>query len=151
MATSGRDTKSPLEPNSALSNPASLLFHPMSVDQQRKDNLACSDKVNHADLDAKPIPETRIEAPETIKQALTRHPWTIVWLVYGIWMVACNSFDSSAGSTVLGIPKFRQDYGFMYNSNYVLPAKWQSAYSGGPAAAQVIGTFMGGGKFSYTF
>jgi SP family general alpha glucoside:H+ symporter-like MFS transporter len=81
---------------------------------------------------------------ETPMQALRRHPWTCVWVVYGIWVLLCCSFDNSAAGSVVGIPRFRQDYGYAYEGDYVLPANWQSAYSGGPAAASVFGTFAGG-------
>lgn len=105
--------------------------------------------------DTKPGQRTREEAAhladreaheETISQALRNHPWNLVWIGYGIWIIVCCSFDSNAGNTVLGIPKFREDYGYAYAGDFVLYAEWQSAFSGGPAALQVMGTFLGGSE-----
>lgn len=104
-------------------------------------------EVDLVDNSAHELGATIVERnPQTISQALTRHPWTLLWLIYGIWVVMCCSFDNSAGSSVLSIPKFREDFGYLYEGDYVLPAAWQSAFSGGPAASQIVGTFVGGGE-----
>lgn len=88
----------------------------------------------------------REEQSQTVSQALRSSPWAIVWLCYGVWSILCCSFDSNAGSLVLGIPRFRQDFGYAFQGDYILPADWQSAFSGGPAATQVVGTFVSGSK-----
>jgi hypothetical protein len=84
---------------------------------------------------------------ETPWQALKSHPWSSVWVVYGIGIIIACSFDNNAGGNVISIPRFRQDYGSPFDGNYVLPAQWQSAYSGGPAASSVFGTFGGSCEF----
>ncbi|EON95830.1 putative mfs hexose transporter protein [Phaeoacremonium minimum UCRPA7] len=45
---------------------------------------------------------------------------------------------------VLSIPEFRKDFGREYAGNYVLDADWQSAFSGGPIASSIVGTFGAG-------
>lgn len=72
---------------------------------------------------------------ETILQALCKNRRTLFWCVYALWVLTLASYDNQAGSIFLGIPQFRKDFGFLYNGNYVLYAKWQSAYSGGPTAS----------------
>jgi MFS transporter, SP family, general alpha glucoside:H+ symporter len=72
---------------------------------------------------------------QTVRQALTQRPKTIVWLIFAIWVLLITSFDNQVGGVVIGIPRFRQDFGSPFEGNYVLPAKWQSAYSGGPTAS----------------
>lgn len=72
---------------------------------------------------------------ETVRQALTRHPWAVLWCVYAIWVVVISSFDNQVGGVVISIPEFRKDFGSPFDGDYVLPAKWQSAYSGGPVAS----------------
>jgi len=67
-----------------------------------------------------------------------------VWLVFAIFVILITSFDNQVGGTVIGIPKFRQDYGSPFKGDYVLPAEWQSAYSGGPTASSVIGSLGAG-------
>lgn len=54
-------------------------------------------------------------------------------------MLILNSFENQAGGSVLGIPQFREDFGYAYNGGYVLPVEWQSAFSGGPVASACIG------------
>ncbi|KAH6712480.1 general substrate transporter, partial [Leptodontidium sp. MPI-SDFR-AT-0119] len=78
---------------------------------------------------------------ETISQAFTRYPKRTFWVCYAIWVLVISGFDNTASSAVLGIPRFRRDYGSAFDSNYVLPAKWQAAFTGGPAAAGVLGAF----------
>ncbi len=63
-----------------------------------------------------------------------------------MWVILCCSFDMNAGNTALGIPRFRQDFGYALGGDYVLYADWQSAFSGGPAALQIVGTFIAGSE-----
>ncbi|KAH6986603.1 MFS hexose transporter [Ilyonectria destructans] len=81
---------------------------------------------------------------ETVRQAVARHPWTAVWCLYCVWIFLVAAFDNQAGGFVLSIPQFRKDFGSPFEGNYVLPAQWQSAYSGGPVAAAVLGSFGAG-------
>lgn len=46
-----------------------------------------------------------------------------------------SNYINTAGGSVLGIPRFRKDFGSPYEDDYVLPATWQSAYFGAPSAA----------------
>lgn len=75
------------------------------------------------------------EHEETVRQALTRNPKRTLWCFYAIWVLIITSFDNQVGGVVIGIPEFRKDFGSAFEGNYVLPAKWQSAYSGGPVAS----------------
>lgn len=75
------------------------------------------------------------EHEETVLQALKKHPKTIMWCVFALWVLLLSSFDNQAGGIVIGVPEFRKDFGFAFEGNYVLPAKWQSAYSGGPTGS----------------
>lgn len=83
----------------------------------------------------------QLDHEETPIIALKSHPLACLWVLYAIWVLMATSFDNNASSNILGIPQFRKDFGHFYQGDYVLPAKWQSAYSGGPAAATVIGAF----------
>ncbi|KAL2852235.1 general substrate transporter [Aspergillus pseudodeflectus] len=75
---------------------------------------------------------------ETVWQAFSRYPKRSFWLIYAVWVLVISGFDNSASSTVISIPRFRMDYGSAYDGNYVLPARWQAAFSGGPASGGVI-------------
>lgn len=66
--------------------------------------------------------------------AIKQNPWVFAWCIFAVWCIVVFSFDNQVGAVVLGIPQFRKDFGSPFQGNYVLPAKWQSAFSGGPAA-----------------
>jgi len=88
--------------------------------------------------------DAHIERDVTVSQALKRNLRLMPFFIYGIWTIVCCSFDNSAGIVVLGIPQFRKDFGYEFQGGYVLPANWQSAFSGGPQAAQILATFFAG-------
>ena len=73
---------------------------------------------------------------ETTKlQAIRQLPKTFGWCLFAVWIVLLVSFENQASGNVLGIPEFRKDFGSFYDGGYVLPAKWQSAFSGAPIAS----------------
>lgn len=90
----------------------------------------------------------QLDHEETPLGALRSHPIPCLWILYAIWILMATSFDNNASSSILGIPQFRKDFGHKFGEEYVLPAQWQSAYSGGPAAATIIGAFASGCKLS---
>lgn len=55
-------------------------------------------------------------------------------------------YDGLAGSIVLAIPQFRQDYGNGFNGDFVIPAIWQLAFSGGTLVGLLVGG-VGAGFF----
>lgn len=67
--------------------------------------------------------------------SLRKHPWACTWCVYACWTIILVSFELQAAGSVLGIPEFRKDFGSFYKGNYVLPAKWQSAFNAAPVAS----------------
>ena len=67
--------------------------------------------------------------------AIKRNPWAFAWCLYGVWTILLVSFENQASGNILGIPEFRKDFGGSFNGIYVLPAKWQSAFSGAPVAS----------------
>ncbi|KAL7948835.1 general substrate transporter [Trichoderma barbatum] len=77
-----------------------------------------------------------------IYQSFVRNPWACAWCIYGLWAVILLSFDVQASGSVVGIPKFRQDFGYLFEGEYVLPAQWQSAFNGAPVAMAVISSLV---------
>jgi hypothetical protein len=69
-----------------------------------------------------------------IYQSLIRNPWPSLWCIYGLWAIILLSFDVQASGSVVGIPRFRQDFGYLFEGEYVLQAQWQSAFGGAPVA-----------------
>ncbi|KAH9223011.1 putative maltose permease [Leptodontidium sp. 2 PMI_412] len=80
----------------------------------------------------------------TAIQALRKNPTTVLWCAYAIWILVLNSFENQAAGSALGIPQFRKDFGYAFGGDYVLPADWQGAFSGGPVASAVFGSFAAG-------
>lgn len=72
---------------------------------------------------------------ETYLQAIRAHPRAFMWCMYIVWVMLSSNYINTAGGSVLGIPRFRKDFGSPYKGDYVLPAAWQSAYFGAPSAA----------------
>ncbi|OGE50703.1 hypothetical protein PENARI_c016G11810 [Penicillium arizonense] len=77
-------------------------------------------------------------------QSLKKYPWTFAWCVYAVWCILLVSFENQASGNVTGIPEFRKDFGHFYDGAWVLEAKWQSAFSGGPVASAVVGALCSG-------
>lgn len=72
-------------------------------------------------------------------QSLKRYPSACFWCIYAVWCVLLVSFENQAAGSILSIPEFRKDFGSEYDGDYVLPADWQSAFSGAPIATAMIG------------
>lgn len=74
----------------------------------------------------------------TIWQTIWQNPWACFWCIYACWTIILVAFETQASGAVVGIPQFRADFGFEFpkgSGEYVLPAGWQSAFSGAPSAS----------------
>ncbi|KAK9455958.1 general substrate transporter [Dipodascopsis uninucleata] len=80
---------------------------------------------------------------ETILEVLRRYPIACISIFVLLWGQVLVGYDTQAGGLVIGIPEFRKDFGYLYQGSYVLYGKWQSAFSGGPLAALVVGAVTG--------
>lgn len=72
---------------------------------------------------------------ETFTQAFSRHKKACFWCFYACWTIILVAFDTQAAGAVIGIPQFRKDFGYQYGNDWVIPASWQSAFSGAPTAS----------------
>ncbi|KAF0318188.1 MFS hexose transporter [Colletotrichum asianum] len=106
-----------------------------------KDDIAAAKGEHVEEIGHAATAEDHVETP---LQAIKNQPWAFLWCVYAIYVLILTSFDNQAGGSILSIPEFRKDFGNEFNSDYVLPAKWQSAYSGAPVASAVIGSIGAG-------
>ncbi|WYZ35893.1 hypothetical protein EsH8_X_000540 [Colletotrichum jinshuiense] len=77
-------------------------------------------------------------------ESFRKYPKASFWCVYAVWCVLVLSFENQAGGSILSIPEFRKDFGHFYGGDYVLDAKWQSAFNGAPVASAVIGALGSG-------
>ncbi|KAI1503621.1 general substrate transporter [Biscogniauxia marginata] len=76
--------------------------------------------------------------------SIRRYPIACFWCLYAVWCILLVSFENQAAGTVIGIPRFRQDFGSEYEGGYVLPSEWQAAFSGAPIASAIVGTLGSG-------
>lgn len=75
-----------------------------------------------------------VEVHETAWQAIRAQPKAFAWCAYAIFVTFLNSFDYNAAGSVISIPEFRKDFGYLYEGEWTLEADWQSAFSGGALA-----------------
>ncbi|KAJ4991207.1 MFS hexose transporter [Stagonosporopsis vannaccii] len=73
-----------------------------------------------------------------------KYPWACFWSVYAVWVVLLVSFENQAAGVVIGIPKFREDFGNPFTAadgtvSYVIDAQWQAAFQGAPVASAIVG------------
>jgi MFS family permease len=75
-------------------------------------------------------------------QAIKKYPYAFFCIIIMVWTLVCASFESQAGGIVISIEQFRKHFGKEYDGSYVIEAKWQSAFSGVPLAAQIVGQWF---------
>jgi SP family general alpha glucoside:H+ symporter-like MFS transporter len=112
------------------------------ADPAKISNILTNDQVN----DSASSRDIELDSPpaQTPFQAIKYHPRELLWCLYALFVLVLSSFDNQAGGVVLSIPQFRKDFGSPYNGDYVLSAKWQSAYSGAPVLSSIIGLLLSG-------
>lgn len=62
------------------------------------------------------------------------------WCCYMIFTCIMYGYDGLASSIPLAIPKFRQDYGYLWEGEYVVSAAWQLGFT----AIALFGVVFGG-------
>ncbi|CAK7217009.1 hypothetical protein SCUCBS95973_003006 [Sporothrix curviconia] len=103
------------------------------------------------------------ELAQTWRSALWSNPKAVAWIVqpgipdypgfrvdvlpcpgkislYMLFTVVSWGYDGLCSGVVIALPQFREDYGTYYEGEYVIPAKWQLAFT----AASLIGLIIGG-------
>lgn len=69
------------------------------------------------------------------RESFRRYPKACLWALFAGWYVLVVSFENQASGNILGIPRFREDFGYLYNGKWTLCTNWQSAFSGAPMAS----------------
>lgn len=76
--------------------------------------------------------------------AIKKYPYACFCIMSMVFTLILSSFESQAGGVVISISQFRKDFGELQSDgSYVISAKWQSAFSGVPLAAQIVGQWFG--------
>ncbi|KAG7879532.1 hypothetical protein KL905_003073 [Ogataea polymorpha] len=87
--------------------------------------------------------QQKVEHDLTRWQATKAYPWTVYFMFVCVWSMVLVGYENQAGGMVVSIPEFRKDFGFAYEGDYVLEAKWQSAITGAPTGALAVGLMLG--------
>ncbi|KIJ63761.1 hypothetical protein HYDPIDRAFT_155254 [Hydnomerulius pinastri MD-312] len=81
----------------------------------------------------------------TPMQAMRTSWRTLLWSLFVCIGPLSWGFDAQVGSSLLSIPVFRQDFGYMEDNQAILTAPWQSAFM----SANAIGGMFGGLALGY--
>lgn len=100
-----------------------------------QDDLSDHERLRHV-----ANPDNEIGFFEVIRE----HPKVFGWCLYAIFTCLIVSFEAVAAGSALGIPRFRKDFGYPYNGDYVLDARWQAAFYGGPLVSCILGSLAAG-------
>ncbi|CDK28753.1 unnamed protein product [Kuraishia capsulata CBS 1993] len=106
-----------------------------TVQQTEEHQLASVKSFDFDQLEAAAHAQQKIEHELTRWQAIKAYPKASAWILFMVWLMILVGYEGQAGSIVVSIPQFRQDFGHWYEDQYVLETKWQSAISGAPLAA----------------
>jgi hypothetical protein len=72
--------------------------------------------------------------------SVRQSPAAVGWCCYMLFTCIMWGYDGLAGAIVLSTPRWRQDYGYLYEGQYVVSADWQLGFT----AASMIGLLVGG-------
>jgi MFS family permease len=72
--------------------------------------------------------------------ALKEAPFAIITCCYMLFTCIMWGYDGLAAAIVISIPRWRQDYGYLWQGQYVVAAKWQLGFTAG----SLLGLFVGG-------
>ncbi|PSN69430.1 general substrate transporter [Corynespora cassiicola Philippines] len=99
------------------------------------------------DVEADAVKPEAVKVDEKISawQSIKKFPMAVAWCCYMLFICIMWGYDGLAGSIVLSIPRFRQDYGYLYNGQYVVSADWQLGFT----SASLVGLMFGGAVTGY--
>ncbi|KAI5200240.1 MFS hexose transporter [Aureobasidium subglaciale] len=81
----------------------------------------------------------RMQHEESVKDAIRNNLGSLAWCCYTLFTCIMWGYDGLAGSVVISLPYFRRDFGTPYGESYVIPAKWQLAFTAGTMIGLVGG------------
>jgi hypothetical protein len=90
-------------------------------------------------LDASPNAVVTFEKQPRL-QAIKENPVAILSCMYMLFTCIMWGYDGMAGGIVLAMPQWRESYGYLFEGQYVVEARWQLTFN----AATLIGLVCGG-------
>ncbi|KAH6684802.1 general substrate transporter [Halenospora varia] len=76
----------------------------------------------------------------TFRDVWRNHKAIIGWSFFWAMCAVGWGFDAQVNGAMIGVPSFRRDFGYIFESEAVLPADWQSAFN----IISSVGQFLGG-------
>ncbi|KAK9482562.1 maltose permease [Lipomyces starkeyi] len=80
----------------------------------------------------------------TVTEAFKEEWLPIMWCVYMFFICITWGYDGFSGAIVVSIAQFREEFGYLYEGNYVVSAKWQLSWSAALITGLVIGATITG-------
>ncbi|KAB5547134.1 sugar porter family MFS transporter [Coniochaeta sp. 2T2.1] len=78
----------------------------------------------------------------TLKEAVKLYPAAIAWSGFVSIGVIMLAFDPQLLGNLYATPQFQSDFGYMYEGEYIISAKWQTGLSMGNPVGQVVGALV---------
>ena len=76
---------------------------------------------------------------QSILSSVKEAPFAVATCLYMLFTCIMWGYDGMAAAIVLSIPRWRQDYGYLWEGQYVVAAKWQLAFTAGSVLGLVVG------------
>ncbi|KAF2714047.1 maltose permease [Pleomassaria siparia CBS 279.74] len=96
-------------------------------------------------VDAEEVREaTEMEHALSLLQAVKLYPKAIGWSMYFSLGVVMLSFDPQLLGNLYAMPAFQKDFGYAFEGEYIISAKWQTSLGMGNPIGQVLGALAAG-------
>lgn len=76
--------------------------------------------------------------------SIRQSPMAVAWCCYMLFTCIMWGYDGLAGAIVLSTPRWRQDYGYLYDGDYVVSANWQLGFTAASLVGLIVGGFLTG-------
>ncbi|EEP75994.1 conserved hypothetical protein [Uncinocarpus reesii 1704] len=80
-----------------------------------------------------------VETSMGFRTAIKLYPKAVAWPVFFSLGVIMTGFDPQIMGNLYGVPKFQEDFGYLYKGKMIISAAWQSGLSMGSPIGQVVG------------
>ncbi|KKY15570.1 putative maltose permease [Phaeomoniella chlamydospora] len=76
------------------------------------------------------------------KDVLRNNKSIAAWCLFFAMTAVGWGFDAQVNGAILSVPRFREDFGYIYKGQPILPASWQSAFNSISSVGQFLGGFI---------
>ncbi|THX53846.1 putative maltose permease [Aureobasidium pullulans] len=86
--------------------------------------------------------DDELEHQLTVAYVVKHHKTLIWWTFYWAMCAVGWGFDAQVNGAMISVPAFRRDFGYIFEGEAVLPARWQTAFNVISTPGQLIGGFL---------